>query len=410
MSLSDEDISSASLHGFNAAQARSIGIDYNLLQLIKEAKSDKDYQKVVEAFRGGCDIKQLPLSHPARPLGAVWHRISTFDNHDLLVLDGHRIIVPKSSRKDILTLLHKPHVGQTGTRKLAQQLYYWPSINNDIRILCESCEQCRKYLASQPKEPLHQTVPEYPRQMLSVDLFTESGNDYLVTVDRYSGMPWVDRLGKLSTSAIINKLKARFNDMGFLPQSIRADNGPQFRGEFSEWCDTLNIQLEHSAPYNSQSNGHAEAAVKNAKKLLGKCGGVYGEDFLGRFREWKNTPRADGYAPADLFYGRRQRGLLPVLPVAHDPIDHVDAELQRQATQDRSKANFDRKAKPIKDITVGSTVLVQNQRSQQWDITGKVLGLFQNGRCLKIQLPSGGIYFRNRRHAKLKSSKENTKK
>ena len=155
-------------------------------------------------------------------------------------------------------------------------------------------------------------------------------------------------------------------------------------------------------PYNSQSYGHAEAAVKNAKKFLGKCGGVFGEDFLERFREWKNTPRADGYAPADIFYGRRQRGLLPVLPVAHDPIDHVKAELQRQATQDKNKAKFDKKTKPIKDIEVGSEVLVHNPHSNQWDITGTVLALFQSGRCLKIQLPNGRIYFRNRRMTKLK--------
>ncbi len=57
-----------------------------------------------------------------------------------------------------------------------------------------------------------------------------------------------------------------------LPKSIRSGGTPQFRGEaFKAYCKDNGILHETSSPYNPESNGLAEAAVKNVKKLLIKC-------------------------------------------------------------------------------------------------------------------------------------------
>ena len=236
--------------------------------------------------------------------------------------------------------------------------------------------------------------------MLSADLFELAGNHFLITADRYSGFPWVDKLTTLNTKAVITKMEARFLDMGFLPQSIRADNGPQFREEFKEFCKSLTIEHVPSAPHNSQSNGHAEAAVKNVKSLLAKCEGKFTTDFRQRLQEWRNAPRADGYSPAELLYGRRQRGALPALPAAYEPIDVRDAELKRRQKQDDNKAYSDKRSRPIKDMAVGSPVVIQDVKSHRWDIYGVILASHQSGRCLRIQLDNGKVYYRNRRHVR----------
>ena len=75
--------------------------------------------------------------------------------------------------------------------------------------------------------------------MLSADLWEAAGQHFLITCDRYSGFPWVDQLKTLNTKAVANKMLHRFRDYGFRPQSIRADNGPQFRTEFQEFCEEL---------------------------------------------------------------------------------------------------------------------------------------------------------------------------
>ena len=43
----------------------------------------------------------------------------------ILVMDGHRIVVPLEARKSILTLLHVPHMATSRTRKAAYKSYFW---------------------------------------------------------------------------------------------------------------------------------------------------------------------------------------------------------------------------------------------------------------------------------------------
>ena len=52
------------------------------------------------------------------------------------------------------------------------------------------------------------------------------------------------------------------------PSYIRTDSGPQFRGEFVEYCAGNIIKHELASAYNPESNGLAEAAVKNMKFLI----------------------------------------------------------------------------------------------------------------------------------------------
>ena len=101
-----------------------------------------------------------------------------------------------------------------------------------------------------------------------------------------------------------------------------------------------------------------------------------------------------------MLYQRRLKGLLPVLPSAYQTIDVLRAELQRQRKQDYNKDYVDRRAHPIKDITVGTLVVIQDTKSLRWEIEGTVLATYQSGRCLKIQLTNGKVYFRNRRHVR----------
>ena len=102
---------------------------------------------------------------------------------------------------------------------------------------------------------------------MCTDLFQSAGNHYLIKVDRYSGHPFVSKLSQLSTSAVLRAMEPIFQAFGYL-HSIRSDGGPQCRSEFK----THGIIHEVSSPYNSQSNGHVEAAVKNVKHALQKVG------------------------------------------------------------------------------------------------------------------------------------------
>ncbi len=112
---------------------------------------DTEYQKIVQAFDDNKPIKKLLITHPARQLISVWHRISK--DGDLLLVDSQQIIIPVTLCKGILQNLHKAHVGITKTRQNAQQCYFWPGINKDTSKLVGSCLKCQKYIPSNPADP-----------------------------------------------------------------------------------------------------------------------------------------------------------------------------------------------------------------------------------------------------------------
>ena len=55
------------------------------------------------------------------------------------------------------------------------------------------------------------------------------------------------------------------------PNKIRTDGGPAYRNEFTNFCSSNGIKHELCSAYNPESNGLAEAGVKNMKSLVERC-------------------------------------------------------------------------------------------------------------------------------------------
>ena len=227
--------------------------------------------------------------------------------------------------------LHLQHQGMVKTKALASQLYYWPGITRQVLTMVETCAKCMAVLPSKPIEPLQFTATSRPMEAVSLDLFSHSGSSWLIMADRYTGWPMVKNLRKsTSTTAVTNVLRHWFGLLG-IPTALRMDGGPQFKSvEFYNFCDELNIDCDASSPYNSQSNGHAEATVKNMKYLVSKLDNPNAlvNDLDLRLLEWRNTPRgSDGLSPAERMFNRRQRTQLPACEAAYD---NISAEIKEK--------------------------------------------------------------------------------
>ena len=124
-------------------------------------------------------------------------------------------------------------------------------------------------------------------------------------VDQWSGYPLFRKLSSTTSASVITTLFEWFNLLGW-PRSIRLDGGPQFRSEFTEFCNKHHIRHDMSSPYNPQANGLAESAVKTVKNMLKKCL-EQGEDAQTALYECRNLHREHGFSPTQLLFGRRQR-------------------------------------------------------------------------------------------------------
>ena len=311
----------------------------------------------------------------------------------LLVLDGHRIIVPRAMRKEVLRLLHIPHNGIVRTKQAARQRYEWPGMANDIIQLVGACEACQTLLPSQQPEPLQSTPPVAPMEEVGTDLFDFGGRPWLIVVDSYSGYPFVARLRGTQTEDILEHLRNIFHMFGY-PLTIRSDNGPQYRAPFKAFCEEHDITHETASPYAPWSNGLAEAAVKAVKQLLHKTKGDT-KIFPQALAEWRGSPRADGYSPDQLFLGRRKRGALPSLGRPELPAAPAGVAAARRAKYAQNQGA----ARELSPLRPGDVVRVQEPgQGGKWTKTGTVTSRLKHGRSYEVEFPDGWTARRNRRH------------
>ena len=374
-----------------------------LLEEIKNAtQKDPLSQALIIAIQDGFSSKNTPAVEAFKKLK---DQLTVEDG--LILLNNHRIVIPKSKRQDVTTKLHVSHQGIERTKRRARQSVYWPGMNSDIQNTVQACSKCQEYLPSQTKEPMrHDPAPSRPFEEVSADLFTYARKHYLVYVDRLSGWIKITEFRQDPTShQIICAMRKYFVDTG-IPVRLRTDGGPQFSSrKFRQFLTRWGVLSVLSSPHYPQSNGHAEAAVKAMKTLVAKTtenGSIDSEEFCEGLLEWLNTPKAHGLSPAEILYGTPIRSMIPAKIKCYSDawkekikkLDQAVATLKKN-----EKEYYDKSTKSLKPLHIGQEVLIQNHVTKRWDRQGLIVGIGRN-RDYHIKLPSGRVYWRNRRFLK----------
>ena len=237
--------------------------------LIDAIANDRKYTLITDTLQNSAFDIGEDHSHPAFEFRKQWDRMSILLSGEtkIAVVDGILILVPIAARASIVDLLHEGHPGLVRMQKCGSELYFWPDMVRDIETRVKNCPECNLLKASKPKHHMSPESALSPMSHVGVDLFSEKGSTYLVCACRYSGYFFVDQLRSLTTKAVLTKLSKWFLTFG-LPLVIRSDGGPQFRSQFSTFCQERNIKHELSSAYNPTSNSLAESTVNQAKHFL----------------------------------------------------------------------------------------------------------------------------------------------
>ena len=172
-----------------------------------------------------------------------------------LVLRGTRIIIPRKLQPRTLALAHEGHLGVVGTKQNLRTKVWWPGMDK----------------RPDPPEPIRSTsLPDRPWQDLAVDLMgpLPSGHSLLVFADYYSRFYEVEVMKSTTTEKIIDCLADTFYRHG-LPNTIKSDNGPQFKSnEFREYCEQHSIIHQKVTSKWAQANGEVERQNRSLLKRL----------------------------------------------------------------------------------------------------------------------------------------------
>ena len=325
---------------------------------------------------------------------------------DGIIYKGLRLVVPKSLRGDMLKLIHMNHLGIMKCKQRAREVFYWPSMNNDIEETIRNCEKCAEFQNKQTSEPLKPTpLPEFPFAEISVDIFEFQSHQYLITVDYYSRFIQTEKLSNLRSGTVIETLKHQFSVHG-IPVKIKSDCGTQFTSQdFQHFCKDYGIGHELTSPHHQSANGMAERGVQIVKKLWSKS-----KDKHLAILDYNSTPREGiNLSPAQLLMGRRPRNLLPTSKKLLQPKTLTRNKFAQQyyKEKDMQKYYHDRRTRSLRSLPVNQPVrLAPTQGNKTWE-PGRIVKHY-HPRSYEVE-SNGTTYRRNRKHLRVSSEECNAR-
>ena len=327
-----------------------------------------------------------------RCMFSVRNNLSVVDD---LLFYMNRLVIPASMREEIMNRMHRGHMGIVKTQARAQQTVWWPGITKAITSAIEHCQHCQVHRNVQRSEPLNpRELPDRPWQRIDIDMFAHRGQEYMAVSDTYSRWLEIVKMPKTATANVIAALKVLFARWGY-PDVIMCDNGTQFTStEFRKFLKDCDIMLETSSPRYPQSNGGAESAVKQAKKILDQ------PDQQVALMEYRVTPLTTvGYSPCELLQSRMMKTSLPHAPEKLIPqVPSRDViEKYRKAKQNQKRYHDKRSgAKILKKLKPGDTVRMRTGDEKVWGPPCKIIK--QCGPRSYLVDTGRGVKRRNRRH------------
>ena len=230
------------------------------------------------------------------------------------------ILVPETFSGLLTTRIHEElcHIGVKKLMNYLGKLFYWPRMQETIQICLQCCEVCAKRKIDQ-KRTKETFIPRQSSEFLEQIVMdvaymekTATKKYIVVIVDRFSKLVSLTATAKQDDvtifKIILNSWIYRFGK----PRSILTDRGRNFTSKFLvERLRKLGINQEFSSPYQHQSNGLVERAIRTVRDLItttlaGGCEERNWHELLPRIEFSINSSRqsATGYSPFEIVYGR----------------------------------------------------------------------------------------------------------
>ena len=198
---------------------------------------------------------------------------------------------------------------------------------------------------------------------------------------------------------VIKKLKAHFARHG-IPEQLVTDNGPQFTSrDFLKFSKEWDFDHRTSSPRHSQSNGKAESALKEAKKILVKCKKAGSDAFLALLDHRNTPPTGIQISPAQRLLNRRTRSLLPMSAGLLKPsvADEDTTRTKLRLRQQQQARYYDRGARDLDPLEKVDPVRVKPWHVGKKEWQKGVVKKRLDERSYEVELPQG-VLRRNRVH------------
>ena len=152
-----------------------------------------------------------------------------------------------------------------------------------------------------------------------------------------------------------------------------------------------------SSPFLPNANGEAERAVQTAKRILRQR-----DSWLALLIYRGTVISATAHSPTQLLIGRHVKTNLPTPPSALRSCQSSPGDIRENDNKARLSyaRHYDRRhgARSLPPLSPGDEVRVKTTQQSDWSQKCVVSTPADTPRSFVVQIPSGGVYRRNRRH------------
>ena len=149
-----------------------------------------------------------------------------------------QIVLPRGYRDRVIKLAHDiplaGHLGQEKTTRRILRRFYWPTLFQDVRRHCQSCEECQLHGGRRGRAPmiLLPVIGE-PFRRIAIDIVgllpcTRRGNRFILVISNYATCyPKAVPLRSITAPKVAEVLVDLFSRHG-VPEEILTDQGTNF--------------------------------------------------------------------------------------------------------------------------------------------------------------------------------------
>ena len=349
-----------------------------------------------------------------QPYFPLREQLSIID--DLIVRGQNILVVPGRFRSQLIKSIHRiGHQGETKTRALVLQQFWFPNLGNLVEAEVRSCDACQHVTTSHSKAPLGMhPLPEVPFEEVNIDFKGPLHDGYYVLafLDTFSRFPDVAFVSGTSFNAIINHLELYFSKYG-TPRRIRTDNGPPFNGaDFKHLANKEGFKHIPTTPAHPQANGIVENFMKNIKKMVDIArfsNRNYRKEVISMLKAKRATPHPalGGRSPYEVAFGTKMNlGVMDQskeqLPFSRNqdrawPLVKDDLQAYKTWSKEKHDENRNVRSHPYQ---LGDMVLVslRDDKKRYQKEAFQISGI--KGNIIKAMGPDGRIVTRHSNHFK----------
>ena len=222
-------------------------------------------------------------------------------NHGMEVLSRDRI-------QEVLRKAHLAH-GGIGAMLLNLKELTWKGKIEDVRQFVRNCFYCKCKKAPK-RNSLKGMQCNQIGEIVCIDSFKFDDQWFVIAVEYLSGFTNVVECESANAESSANCLLGLMSIVG-KPDRVLSDNGSEFKGEFSELLNEMDIKHIKTAVNHPQSN-MAERRIQEVKKILAIQ--KLEEDRTNIFKASMlinhQRSRISGYSPCEMITGTRGLGIL----------------------------------------------------------------------------------------------------